>query len=72
MIRTLIVDDDFRIAGAHGFRRGGVWVHRRRHRAHDGRGEGVRELSPDSVLLDVYRSSMKSSWIFVPPVGGGK
>jgi two-component system CitB family response regulator len=56
MIRTLIVDDDFRVAGVHaafvtevpGFAVAGI-----AHTAAEARAR-VRELSPDLVLLDVY------------------
>ncbi|MYW97153.1 response regulator [Amycolatopsis rubida] len=56
MIRTLIVDDDFRVAGVHagfvsevpGFTVAGV-----AHTAAEARAR-VRELAPDLVLLDVY------------------
>lgn len=56
MIRTLIVDDDFRVAGVHagfvsemtGFEVVGV-----AHSASQARAR-VRELRPDLVLLDVY------------------
>lgn len=56
MIRTLIVDDDFRVAGVHagfvgevpGFVVAGV-----AHTAGEARAR-VRELSPDLVLLDIY------------------
>lgn len=56
MIRTLIVDDDFRVAGVHagfveevnGFAVAGI-----AHTAAEARAR-VRELSPDLILLDVY------------------
>ncbi|TVT53914.1 response regulator [Amycolatopsis rhizosphaerae] len=56
MIRTLIVDDDFRVAGVHagfveevpGFAVAGI-----AHTAAEARAR-VRELAPDLVLLDVY------------------
>ncbi|WIX80451.1 response regulator [Amycolatopsis carbonis] len=56
MIRTLIVDDDFRVAGVHagfvaevpGFTVAGI-----AHTAAEARAR-VRELTPDLVLLDVY------------------
>jgi response regulator of citrate/malate metabolism len=56
MIRTLIVDDDFRVAGVHagfvedvpGFGVAGI-----AHTAAEARAR-VRELKPDLVLLDVY------------------
>jgi two-component system CitB family response regulator len=56
VIRTLIVDDDFRVAGVHagfvsettGFTVAGV-----AHSASEARAR-VRELRPDLVLLDVY------------------
>ena len=56
MIRTLIVDDDFRVAGVHagfveevnGFSVAGI-----AHTAAEARAR-VRELSPDLILLDVY------------------
>ncbi|MDT8910230.1 response regulator [Amycolatopsis sp. PS_44_ISF1] len=56
MIRTLIVDDDFRVAGVHaafvaevpGFAVAGT-----AHTAAEARAR-VRELAPDLVLLDVY------------------
>ncbi|MFI5612497.1 response regulator [Amycolatopsis sp. NPDC051903] len=56
MIRTLIVDDDFRVAGVHagfvaetpGFTVAGI-----AHTAAEARAR-VRELAPDLVLLDVY------------------
>jgi DNA-binding NarL/FixJ family response regulator len=54
MIRTLIVDDDFRVAGAHaGFVEEvfGFTVVGTAHTAAEARAR-VRELSPDLVLLD--------------------
>lgn len=56
MIRTLIVDDDFRVAGVHaGFVEEvpGFAVVGTAHTAAEARAR-VRELSPDLVLLDVY------------------
>lgn len=56
MIRTLIVDDDFRVAGVHaGFVEEvpGFGVVGTAHTAAEARAR-VRELSPDLVLLDVY------------------
>ncbi|GAB2972867.1 response regulator [Amycolatopsis acidiphila] len=56
MIRTLIVDDDFRVAGVHaGFVEAvpGFAVVGTAHTAAEARAR-VRELSPDLVLLDVY------------------
>lgn len=56
MIRTLIVDDDFRVAGAHaGFVEEvfGFTVVGTAHTAAEARAR-VRELSPDLVLLHVY------------------
>ncbi|WP_236796500.1 response regulator [Amycolatopsis sp. GM8] len=56
MIRTLIVDDDFRVAGVHaGFvdEVPGFAVVGTAHTAAEARAR-VRELSPDLVLLDVY------------------
>ncbi len=56
MIRTLIVDDDFRVAGVHaGFVEdvNGFAVVGTAHTAAEARAR-VRELSPDLVLLDVY------------------
>lgn len=56
MIRTLIVDDDFRVAGVHaGFvaEVPGFTVVGTAHTAAEARAR-VRELSPDLVLLDVY------------------
>ncbi|KAA9157118.1 response regulator [Amycolatopsis acidicola] len=56
MIRTLIVDDDFRVAGVHaGFVEEvpGFAVVGTAHTAVEARAR-VRELAPDLVLLDVY------------------
>jgi response regulator of citrate/malate metabolism len=56
MIRTLIVDDDFRVAGVHaGFVEevGGFAVVGTAHTAAEARAR-VRELAPDLILLDVY------------------
>ncbi|HVV11845.1 response regulator [Amycolatopsis sp.] len=56
MIRTLIVDDDFRVAGVHaGFVEEvpGFAVVGTAHTAAEARAR-VRELTPDLVLLDVY------------------
>ncbi|SDZ40134.1 two-component system, CitB family, response regulator [Amycolatopsis xylanica] len=56
MIRTLIVDDDFRVAGVHaGFVEEvpGFAVVGTAHTAAEARAR-VRELSPDLILLDVY------------------
>lgn len=56
MIRTLIVDDDFRVAGVHaGFVEAvpGFAVAGTAHTAAQARAR-VRELAPDLVLLDVY------------------
>jgi response regulator of citrate/malate metabolism len=56
MIRTLIVDDDFRVAGVHaGFVEEvpGFAVVGTAHTAAEARAR-VRELAPDLVLLDVY------------------
>ncbi|GAA5150763.1 MULTISPECIES: response regulator [Amycolatopsis] len=56
MIRTLIVDDDFRVAAVHaGFVEEvpGFAVAGTAHTAAEARAR-VRELSPDLVLLDVY------------------
>ncbi|UOZ09262.1 MULTISPECIES: response regulator [unclassified Amycolatopsis] len=56
MIRTLIVDDDFRVAGVHaGFVEevAGFAVVGTAHTAAEARAR-VRELTPDLVLLDVY------------------
>jgi response regulator of citrate/malate metabolism len=56
VIRTLIVDDDFRVAGVHaGFVSGveGFEVAGVAHSAGDARAR-VRELRPDLVLLDIY------------------
>ncbi|MTD54779.1 response regulator [Amycolatopsis pithecellobii] len=56
MIRTLIVDDDFRVAGVHaGFvaQVPGFAVAGTAHTAAEARAR-VRELAPDLVLLDVY------------------
>ncbi|GAA4542645.1 response regulator [Amycolatopsis samaneae] len=56
MIRTLIVDDDFRVAGVHaGFVEevAGFAVVGTAHTAAEARAR-VRELAPDLVLLDIY------------------
>ncbi|WP_370946130.1 response regulator [Amycolatopsis sp. cg5] len=56
MIRTLIVDDDFRVAGVHaGFVEevAGFAVVGTAHTAAEARAR-VRELAPDLILLDVY------------------
>ncbi|HWD07348.1 MAG TPA: response regulator [Amycolatopsis sp.] len=56
MIRTLIVDDDFRVAGVHaGFvaETPGFAVAGTAHTAAEARAR-VRELTPDLVLLDMY------------------
>jgi response regulator of citrate/malate metabolism len=56
VIRTLIVDDDFRVAGVHaGFveETPGFAVVGTAHTAAEARAR-VRELSPDLILLDVY------------------
>ncbi|MEC3981905.1 response regulator [Amycolatopsis sp. H20-H5] len=56
MIRTLIVDDDFRVAGVHaGFvaEVPGFAVVGTAHTAAEARAR-VRELTPDLILLDVY------------------
>ena len=56
MIRTLIVDDDFRVAGVHaGFVEEvpGFTVVGTAHTAAEARAR-IRELAPDLVLLDVY------------------
>ncbi|QWF80112.1 response regulator [Amycolatopsis sp. CA-230715] len=56
MIRTLIVDDDFRVAGVHaGFveETPGFTVVGTAHTAAEARAR-VRELTPDLVLLDVF------------------
>jgi len=56
MIRTLIVDDDFRVAGVHaGFVEEvpGFAVIGTAHTAAEARAR-VRELAPDLILLDVY------------------
>jgi response regulator of citrate/malate metabolism len=56
MIRTLIVDDDFRVAGVHaGFVEEveGFAVVGTAHTAAEARAR-VRELAPDLILLDVY------------------
>lgn len=56
MIRTLIVDDDFRVAGVHaGFVEEvpGFTVVGTAHTAAEARAR-VRELTPDLILLDVY------------------